>query len=95
MNFISKKLMKLRERYIDTLAKLYEYSTVLYEKNRMSVMLDSDMQYTYGSFKKKCDEISRRLSRYGIGAGDKVAILSQNMPNWTVAMFSLVPFATF
>ena len=84
--------MKLRERYIDTLAKLYEYSTVLYEKNRMSVMLDSDMQYTYGSFKKKCDEISRRLSRYGIGAGDKVAILSQNMPNWTVAMFSLVPF---
>lgn len=92
MNFISKKLMKLRERYIDTLAKLYEYSTVLYEKNRMSVMLDSDMQYTYGSFKKKCDEISRRLSRYGIGAGDKVAILSQNMPNWTVAMFSLVPF---
>lgn len=84
--------MKLRERYIDTLAKLYGYSTVLYEKNRMSVMLDSDMQYTYGSFKKKCDEISRRLSRYGIGAGDKVAILSQNMPNWTVAMFSLVPF---
>ena len=92
MNFISKKLMKLRERYIDTLAKLYEYSTVLYEKNKMSVMLDSDMEYTYGSFKKKCDEISRRLSRYGIGAGDKVAILSQNMPNWTVAMFSLVPF---
>ena len=30
--------------------------------------------------------------RYGIGAGDKVAILSQNMPNWTVAMFSLVSF---
>ena len=84
--------MKLRERYIDTLAKLYEYSTVLYEKNRMSVMLDSDMQYTYGSFKKKCDEISRRLSRYGIGAGDKVAITSKNMPNWTVAMFSLVHF---
>ena len=43
-------------------------------------------------FKRKCDELSHHLSRYGIGAGDKVAILSQNMPNWTVAMFSLVPF---
>lgn len=92
MNFIYKKILKFRERYIDTLAKLYEYSTLIYEKNKLSVMLDSDMSYTYGSFKKKCDEISRRLSRYGIGAGDKVAILSQNMPNWTVAMFSLVPF---
>ena len=92
MNFIYKRIFKLRERYIDTLGKLYDYATVLYEKNKLSVMLDSDMSYTYGSFKRKCDEISHRLSRYGIGAGDKVAILSQNMPNWTVAMFSLVPF---
>ena len=92
MNFIYKKFMKMRERYINTLAKLYEYSTTVYENNKLSVMLDSDMRYTYGSFRKKCDEISHRLSRYGIGAGDKVAILSQNMPNWTVAMFSLVPF---
>lgn len=92
MNFIYKKLMKLRERYIDTLGKLYEYSTAIYEHNPLSTMLDSDMRYTYGEFRKKCDEISARLSRYGIGAGDRVAILSQNMPNWTVAMFSLVPF---
>ena len=77
---------------MDTLAKLYDYSTTLYEKNKMSEMLGADMGYTYGSFRKKCDEISARLSRYGIGAGDRVAILSQNMPNWTVAMFSLVPF---
>lgn len=92
MNIIYKKLMKLRERYIDTLGKLYEYATAMYENNRMSKMLDSDMGYTYGQFRKKCDELSSMLSRYGIGAGDRVAILSQNMPNWTVAMFSLVPF---
>lgn len=92
MNFIYKRLAKIRGRYIDTLGKLYEYSTTIYENNVMSRMLGSDMGYTYGSFKKKCDEISHRLSRYGIGAGDRVAILSQNMPNWTVAMFSLVPF---
>ncbi|MDE6871206.1 MAG: AMP-binding protein [Bacteroidales bacterium] len=92
MNFISKKIIRWRERYIDTLGKLYEYSTSIYEKNKMSVLLDSDMQYTYGSFRNKCNEISARLSRYGIGARDRVAILSQNMPNWSVAMFSLVPF---
>ena len=92
MNFVYKKILKLREKYIDTLAKLYEYSTTVYERNKLSQMLDSDMGYTYGSFKRKCDELSHHLSRYGIGAGDKVAILSQNMPNWTVAMFSLVPF---
>lgn len=82
----------MREKYIDTLAKLYDYSTALYENNKLSQMLDSNMGYTYGSFKLKCDELSHLLSRYGIGAGDRVAILSQNMPNWTVAMFSLVPF---
>ena len=92
MNFFYKKVMKLRERYIDTLGKLYEYSTAIYENNQLSRMVGSDMGYTYREFRKKCDEISARLSRYGIGAGDRVAILSQNMPNWTVAMFSLVPF---
>lgn len=92
MNFIARKFLIYREGFIDTLAKLYDYSTRIYEKNRMSVMLDSDMQYTYGEFRNKCDQISARLSRYGIGAGDRVAVLSQNMPNWTVAMFSVVPF---
>lgn len=84
--------MRWREKYVDTLGKLFEYSTTIFEKNKMSVMLDSDMNYTYGEFRKKCNEVSARLSRYGIGAGDRVAILSHNMPNWTVAMFSLVPF---
>lgn len=92
MNYFYKKIFKLREKYIDTLGKLYDYSTAMYENNRLSQLLDSDMGYTYGSFKKKCDELSHMLSRYGISAGDKVAILSQNMPNWAVAMFSLVPF---
>ena len=92
MDFLTRNFQRWREKYIDTLGKLYEYSTTIYEKNRMSVMLDSEMSYTYGGFRKKCDEVSARLSRYGIGAGDRVAILSHNMPNWTVAMFSLVPF---
>ena len=92
MDFFTRNFMRWREKYVDTLGKLFEYSTTIFEKNKMSVMLDSDINYTYGEFRKKCNEVSARLSRYGIGAGDRVAILSQNMPNWTVAMFSLVPF---
>ena len=92
MDFFTRNFMRWREKYVDTLGKLFEYSTTIFEKNKMSVMLDSDMRYTYGEFRKKCNEVSARLSRYGIGAGDRVAILSHNMPNWTVAMFSLVPF---
>lgn len=49
-------------------------------------------EYTYDSFKHKCLELSHRFNRFGISARDKVAILSNNMPNWTVAMFSCVPF---
>ena len=76
-----------------TLSKLFEFSTLAYSKNPLSRYVEDDSQtYTYGSFRAKCLEISHNLSRYGIKAGDRVAILSQNMPNWTVAFFSAVAF---
>ncbi len=87
-----RKLTGFREKYVDTLAKLYDYSTTFYENRQMSEMLGTDLKYTYGSFKHRCDELSRKLSQYGIGAGERVAILSQNTPNWTVAFFSAVAF---
>ena len=87
-----KRFFGFREKYVDTLAKLYDYSTTFFENRPMSEMLGTDLKYTYRSFKHQCDDLSRQLSRYGIGAGDRVAILSQNTPNWTVAMFSLVAF---
>ena len=87
-----KKMSGFREKYVDTLGKLYEYCTTFFENRPMSEMLGTDLKYTYGSFRHKCDDLSRYLSRYGIGAGDRVAILSTNTPNWTVAMFSLVAF---
>ena len=86
-------MKKLRERYIDTLAKLYDYSTALYSKNQYTQWVDSKQGgYTFASLKKKSDELSKKLTQYGIGAGDKVAIFSQSMPNWSVAFFSIVPF---
>lgn len=83
----------MRERYIDTLAKLYEYSTTVYSKYQYTQWYDSkEGGYTFSSLKDKSDSLSKLLTQYGIGAGDKVAILSQSMPNWSAAFFSTVPF---
>ncbi len=87
-----KKSNSFRESYIDTLGKLYDYSTIRYAKNRISKVIDTDKEYTYASFKAQCDSLSKQLTQFGIGASDKVAILSQNMPEWTVAFFATVPF---
>ncbi len=88
-----KRMQRMREKYVDTLAKLYEYATTVYSKNQYTQWYDTkEGGYTYSSFKGKCDSLSKKLTQYGIGAGDKVAILSQSMPNWSVAFFSSAPF---
>lgn len=86
-----KKSNSFRESYIDTLGKLYDYSTIRYANNRVSKVIDTDKEYTYAGFKAQCDSLSKQLTQFGIGASDKVAILSQNMPEWTVAFFATVP----
>ena len=86
-------MQRMREKYIDTLDKLYDYATTVYSKKQYTQWYDTkEGGYTFGSFKGKCDSLSKKLTQYGIGAGDKVAILSQSMPNWSVAFFSVVPF---
>ena len=88
-----KRMQKMREKYVDTLAKLYEYATTVYSKKQYTQWYDTkEGGYTFAEFKSKCDSLSKMLTQYGIGAGDKVAILSQSMPNWSVAFFSTVAF---
>lgn len=81
-----------REKYVKTLADLFDFATDNYARRPLSRYVDGGQEYTYESFGHKCVELSHRFNRFGVSAGDKVAILSQNMPNWTVAMFSCVPF---
>ncbi|MBQ7898956.1 MAG: AMP-binding protein [Bacteroidales bacterium] len=86
-------MKRMREKYVDTLAKLYEYATTVYSKKQYTQWYDTKKGgYTYSELKAKCDSLSKKLTQYGIGAGDKVAILSQSMPNWSVAFFSIAPF---
>ena len=86
-------MQRMREKYVDTLSKLYDYATTVYSKNQYTQWYDTkEGGYTYNSLKAKSDSLSKKLTQYGIGAGDKVAILSQSMPNWSAAFFSIVPF---
>ena len=83
----------MRENYVDTLAKLYEYATTAYAKNQYTQWYNTkEGGYTYKEFKHKTDGISKILTQYGIGARDKVAIYSQSMPNWSVAFYATAPF---
>ncbi len=88
-----KRMKRMRENYVDTLAKLYEYATTAYAKKQYTQWYDTkEGGYTYKSFKAKCDGLSKTLTQYGIGAGDKVAIYAQSMPNWSVAFYSTASF---
>ncbi|MGM9742314.1 MAG: AMP-binding protein [Candidatus Cryptobacteroides sp.] len=83
----------MREKFVDTLARLYEYSTTVFSKEPFTQWYDSaEGGYTYGNFKLECDRLSKLLTQYGVDEGDKVAIFSQSMPNWSVAFFSAVAF---
>ena len=84
---------KLREKYISTITKLYEYATSVYSKRTYTQWYDTkEGSYTFASFKNECDALSKKLTQYGIGSGDKVAIFSQSMPNWSVAFFATVAY---
>ena len=87
-----KQRLKYRETYNTTLRRVYEYSTTKYRRRRATQFVDGGQAYTYGSFKDAVERLSQRMSRYGISAGDKVAVLSQNMPNYLVAYFSVTAF---
>lgn len=78
--------------YFSTLAELYEHSVTTFAKRVASEYVDGSQRYTYAQFRDSCDNVSRILSTFGIGAGDKVAILSENSPNWTVAFFALTAY---
>ncbi|MDQ7817906.1 MAG: AMP-binding protein [Melioribacteraceae bacterium] len=44
---------------------------------------------TFGEFKKRVDTIIGFLKNEGIAADDRVAILSENQPNWGIAYFAV------
>ena len=81
-----------RENTCTTLHKVFDWSTTNYAKRVAFQYVDGSQRYTYAEFRAKVDNLSQRMSRFGIKHGDRVAILSQNMPNWVVAFFAATTY---
>lgn len=84
---------KNREKYVTTIKKLVDYASQNYADWPANEMLDSTQKYTYSELFEKSRQLSEQMSSHGIGTGAKVAIYSQNMPNWAVAFYSIVPYS--
>ena len=78
----------MRHRF-STLADVLDYSASVNNSRMVSNYVDGGCSYTFGQFRDKCLQLSGILSTFGINADDKVAILSENMPNWALAFFSI------
>ena len=81
-----------RENTCTTLHKVFDYATTNYAKRVAYQFVDGGQTYTYADFRTKTERLSQRMSRFGIKHGDRVAIFSQNMPNWVVAFFAATAF---
>ena len=89
---MSRSEKKQRDAYVTTLRRLIDYAAGRYAGLPASGILDGGQQYTYGEMCRRVEEVSGLLSQHGIGAGDRVLVYSQNMPNWTIAFFALTAY---
>ncbi len=64
--------------------------SVKHYSNCPSVSFVEGEPITYGELGRKIDEIATLLLSFGFKKGDKIALFSQNMPNWVIAYFSIV-----
>lgn len=74
-----------------TLRELFYYSTETYTNNKFVCNIGGNY-YTYQQFREKTEEISTLLLKNNIKFGDKVAIYSQSMPEWSIALMSCVAY---
>jgi long-chain acyl-CoA synthetase len=71
-----------------TLRNLLWRSAELYSERAALAMVETP-PVTYASLLEQVQGLSRFLHDRGIIAGDRVAILAENMPNWGIAFFSI------
>lgn len=74
---------------LQTLKELYVNSIKSYGNRPAFSMLERE-SLTYNDFDDKVEYVKGILLGAGISSGDKVAILSGNMPNWNVCYFAVV-----
>lgn len=71
-----------------TLPKLLSESVKKYADKTSLVFVGED-NYTYSQMGEDIQKLAHLLQLLGVNKGDKVAILSTNMPNWGLAFFAI------
>jgi long-chain acyl-CoA synthetase len=71
-----------------TIPSLFNNSVLKYAGNNSLVFVGEE-NYTYRQLGNDVEFVATLLSNLGVKKGDKVAILSTNMPNWGVAFFAI------
>ncbi len=71
-----------------TIPSLFNESVKKYSTNKSLVFVGEE-NYTYHQLGNDVELVATLLSNLGVKKGDKVAILSTNMPNWGVAFFAI------
>ena len=74
-----------------TLPALLNRSVNLYAEREALSKVSHDVM-TYAEFNQNVQNMVKSLQESGIKKGDKVLLLSENMPNWAVAYFSVTYF---
>lgn len=70
-----------------TLKELYEHSIATFALRPCSSLYEGEA-LTYESFGQRVEMLVRTLTVAGLSSGDKVALYSNNMPNWAVSYFA-------
>jgi long-chain acyl-CoA synthetase len=82
---MDKEFIKLPEL---TLKSLFEYSIESYSDRPVLQFVD-DKPISYKQLAQNVEVIQEMLHSYGIVAGDRVALYSENMPNWAAVYFAV------
>jgi len=82
---MDKEFIKLPEL---TLKALFDYSVVTYAERPVVQFVD-DEPITYRQLGQNVEIIQEMLREYGIKPGDRVALYSENMPNWSAVYFAV------
>ncbi len=74
---------------METLFELYNNSIASFADRRANAMFERESS-TFAEFDRKVKHVQEMLVGAGLVPGDKVALLSNNMPNWPVCYFAVV-----
>ena len=71
-----------------TFPHLFHKTLIRYKNNKALSFVNKDA-FTYSDVDNKIKSTIKYLSKLGIKKGDKVAIISSNMPNWGISYFAI------